>query len=350
MVVERFVLRPLVGRPVFVTIIVTLFIGAILRVAIILIFGNDTLPILTPWEPLGTVQVGSAMLDYSSIASLVAGLLAFGAFGYLLQKTRFGIQMRATSSDQEAALGVGIPVGKILAITWFLAGAMAALAGVFLGIRDYSVDLNLGYIALRAFPAVIVGGLDSVLGAIVAGLLLGTLEVMTAGYVNALLGPWGKNLHTVMPYLAMIVVLMVRPQGLFGSEKSGASIMPTSPLKTNYRDDLSLFRDRWEYLGLSLAIVTILAFPFLANDHWLSLGVDVWIMIVGAVSMMVLTGFAGQVSLGHAAFLAIGAYATAICSLSFGLPFWLALPIGMILCTIVGIVTGPFALRLEGST
>jgi len=219
MLVERFVLRPLVGRPVFVTIIVTLFIGAILRVAIILIFGNDTLPILTPWEPLGTVQVGSAMLDYSSIASLIAGLIAFGAFGYLLQKTRFGIQMRATSSDQEAALGVGIPVGKILAITWFLAGAMAALAGVFLGIRDYSVDLNLGYIALRAFPAVIVGGLDSVLGAIVAGLLLGTLEVMTAGYVNALLGPWGKNLHTVMPYLAMIVVLMVRPQGLFGSEK-----------------------------------------------------------------------------------------------------------------------------------
>ena len=219
MLVERFVLRPLVGRPVFVTIIVTLFIGAILRVCIILIFGNDTLPILTPWEPLGTVQVGGAMLDHSSIASLIAGLIAFMGFGYLLQKTRFGIQMRATSSDQEAALGVGIPVGKVLAITWFLAGAMAAMAGVFLGIRDYSVDLNLGYIALRAFPAVIVGGLDSVMGAIVAGLLLGTLEVMTAGYINALLGPWGKNLHTVMPYLAMIIVLMIRPQGLFGSEK-----------------------------------------------------------------------------------------------------------------------------------
>ena len=96
--------------------------------------------------------------------------------------------------------------------------------------------------------------------------------------------------------------------------------MPTSPLKTKYRDDLILFRDRWEFVGLALAIFTIIAFPFLANDHWLSLGVDVWIMIVGAVSMMVLTGFAGQVSLGHAAFLAVGAYATAICSLSFGMP------------------------------
>ena len=124
--------------------------------------------------------------------------------------------------------------------------------------------------------------------------------------------------------------------------------MPTSPLKTKYRDDLILFRDRWEFVGLALAIFTIIAFPFLANDHWLSLGVDVWIMIVGAVSMMVLTGFAGQVSLGHAAFLAVGAYATAICSLSFGMPFWLALPIGMVLCTIVGVITGPFALRLEG--
>ena len=136
-----------------------------------------------------------------------------------LAENPFWDPMRATSSDQEAALGVGIPVGKVLAITWFLAGAMAAMAGVFLGIRDYSVDLNLGYIALRAFPAVIVGGLDSVMGAIVAGLLLGTLEVMTAGYINALLGPWGKNLHTVMPYLAMIIVLMIRPQGLFGSRK-----------------------------------------------------------------------------------------------------------------------------------
>ena len=218
MLVERFVLRPLVGRPVFVTIIVTLLLARFFA-CIILIFGNDTLPILTPWEPLGTVQVGGAMLDHSSIASPIAGLIAFVGFGYLLQKTRFGIQMRATSSDQEAALGVGIPVGKVLAITWFLAGGHGGDGrGLSWDPRLLSGPESRLY-RLTSFPCVIVGGLDSVMGAIVAGLLLGTLEVMTAGYINALLGPWGKNLHTVMPYLAMIIVLMIRPQGLFGSEK-----------------------------------------------------------------------------------------------------------------------------------
>ena len=111
------------------------------------------------------------MLDHSSIATDCW----FGGVCRLvpLAENPFWNPNACDSSDQEAALGVGIPVGKVLAITWFLAGAMAAMAEVFLGIGDYSVDLNLGYIALRAFPAVIVGGLDSVMGAIVAGLLLG---------------------------------------------------------------------------------------------------------------------------------------------------------------------------------
>ena len=157
------------------------------------------------------------MLDYNSMGAIIAGVIAFGGFGILIRYTRIGVAMRATASDQETSLGLGIPVGKILALTWFIAGAFAALAGVFLGVRDYSVDMNLGFIALRAFPAVIVGGLDSAMGAVIAGLLLGVLEVMTAAYVNASLGAMGKNLHTVFPYLVMIAFLVVRPYGLFGT-------------------------------------------------------------------------------------------------------------------------------------
>ena len=217
--IEKIALRPLVGRPVFVPIIVTLFVGAVLRVLIMLIFGNDSMPILTPWDSMGATEWFGAVLDYNSMGAIGAGILAFGLFGVVIRYTRLGVAMRATSSDQETALGLGIPVGKILGVTWFMAGAFAGLAGIFLGIRDYSVDMNLGFIALRAFPAVIVGGLDSALGAIVAGLLLGVLEVMTAGYVNAALGPLGKNFHTVFPYLVMIVFLVVRPYGLFGTTK-----------------------------------------------------------------------------------------------------------------------------------
>ena len=217
--IERFTLRPLVGRPVFVPIIVTLFVGFILRTIVMLIWGNDSVSIITPWDSMGSVTVVGAMLDYNSMGAIIAGVIAFVIFGAIIRFTRLGIAMRAICSDQETSLGLGIPVGKILAVTWFVAGGFAALAGVFLGIRDYSVDMNIGFIALRAFPAVIVGGLDSALGAVLAGLLLGTLEVLTAGYVNALLGPLGKNFHTVLPYLVMIVFLMARPYGLFGTPK-----------------------------------------------------------------------------------------------------------------------------------
>lgn len=217
--IERAALRPLVGRPVFVPIILTLFVGFLLRTTVMLLFGNDSMPLVTPWDSLGAVTAFGATLDYNSLAAVLAGALAFLGFGTLLRFTSLGVAMRAVASDQETALALGIPVGRILAVTWFLAGAFAALAGVFLGVRDYSVSMSLGFIALRAFPAVIVGGLDSPLGAVIAGLLLGVLEVLTAGYVNALLGPMGKNLHTVLPYLVMIVVLVVRPYGLFGTRK-----------------------------------------------------------------------------------------------------------------------------------
>jgi len=219
MLIEKFALRPLVGRPVFVSIIITLFVGFLLRVVVMLVFGNDSMPIVTPWDSMGAISVGGAVLDYNSLAAIVAGGLAFGGFALVIRFTSVGVAMRATASDQETSLALGIPVGKILGLTWLLAGSFAALAGVFLGVRDYSVDMNLGFIALRAFPAVIVGGLDSTTGAIIAGLLLGVLEVLTAAYVNPLLGPMGKNLHTVFPYLVMILFLMVRPYGLFGTKK-----------------------------------------------------------------------------------------------------------------------------------
>lgn len=214
---ERVALRPLVGRPVFVTIIVTLFLGFLLRTVCMLIFGTDPMPLTTPWDPYGVFRLGDVVLDHSSVAAVAAGSVALGGFFVIIRRTRLGVAMRAASSDQETAMAVGVPVGRVLSVTWFIAGAFAALAGVFLGVRDDSVDMNLGFVALRAFPAVIVGGLDSALGAAVAGLSLGLLEVLTAAYVNAALGPMGKNFHMVLPYLVMIAFLVVRPYGLFGA-------------------------------------------------------------------------------------------------------------------------------------
>ena len=124
--------------------------------------------------------------------------------------------------------------------------------------------------------------------------------------------------------------------------------MPTRPLLTRYADDLKLFPDRWHWAGIVFFSLLVIVFPMVASDHWLNIANNALIAVVGAVGMMVLTGFAGQVSLGHAAFLAVGAYGAAIFSAELGLPFWLCVPISGLLAALVGLSVGPFALRLEG--
>jgi branched-chain amino acid transport system permease protein len=124
--------------------------------------------------------------------------------------------------------------------------------------------------------------------------------------------------------------------------------MPTRPLVTRYEDDLALFPDRYHKLAIALAAMFVLAFPFVAGESWLTVGNQALIAIVGSVGLMILTGFAGQISLGHAAFLAIGAFTTAVCGERWHLPFWLCLPIAGTVAAVIGVTAGVFALRLRG--
>jgi branched-chain amino acid transport system permease protein len=124
--------------------------------------------------------------------------------------------------------------------------------------------------------------------------------------------------------------------------------MPTRRLVTRYQDDLRLFPDMWHKVGLVLGIALVLGFPFYVSGEWLTTGNQALIAIVGSVSLMMLTGYSGQISLGHAAFLAIGAYTMALGGAAWNLPFWLLLPIGGLICAAVGLAVGVFALRLKG--
>ncbi len=216
--IERVVLRPLVGRPVFVTVIITIFVGYLLRILMLIVWGPEQYGLPTPWQTTGTFTIAGSQVLYGSVAALAAGALALLVFWLLQSRSRIGIAMRAVSLDQEAALSLGLPVGRILGLTWFIAGAFAALAGVFLAIFPRNLDINLSFVALAAFPAVLVGGLESSRGAVIAGLGLGVLQVLAQGYINPLLGDFGHNFHTVFPYVVMILFLMVRPYGLFGRQ------------------------------------------------------------------------------------------------------------------------------------
>ena len=124
--------------------------------------------------------------------------------------------------------------------------------------------------------------------------------------------------------------------------------MPIRPLVTRYQDDLRLFPTRWNKVGLVLCVMAVVAVPFVANRYWLDVANVTAVYVVGAVALVILTGFTGQISLGHAAFLAIGAYCAAVLGNHAGVPFWLVIPISGLAAAAAGLVVGPFALRLRG--
>jgi branched-chain amino acid transport system permease protein len=213
--VERLALRPMVGKPVFVVAIITIGVDVVLRIFVNHYIGSDVRPVGDPWG-LDRLQIGSLDIQQRHLAMMVATAVVVGGLLVFLKYSRAGLAMRATAADQETALAHGVSVGRVFALSWAIAGGMAALAGMFAGTQA-GVDQATWVIALKALPAIILGGLDSVGGAVVGGLAVGVVESLVGEYQNQYL-PWlGNNFSVVSPYVLMLGVLLVRPYGLFGT-------------------------------------------------------------------------------------------------------------------------------------
>lgn len=213
---ERFVLRRMVGQPVFAVILITLGLLYIIEQVCAAVWGYDLRILGDPWG-VQTVAIGSVAVKLADLWTVGAAAAALGGFFVVFRFSAIGVAMRAASSDPEAALAHGVSPQMIHGLAWAVAGALAVVAGVLIGAGSRGVDLTMSVVALRAFPAMILGGLDSPGGAVAGGMIVGLTEVLSAAYLtpNA---PWlGANIHVVMPYLVMIVILVVRPYGLFGT-------------------------------------------------------------------------------------------------------------------------------------
>lgn len=216
--IERSVLRRMVGKPIFAVVMITIGLAIVLRQLAAARWGFEDRLMADPWGA-SAFSVAAVRVNVVSVATLVAVALLFVAFFAFFRSTKAGVAMRATALDQEAALAVGIPVRRVYAWSWMIAAATAAVGGVFLAAFPATLHPALGFTAFRAFPAAIVGGLDSPGGAILGGLVVGVTEVLVQGY-QPQLAPWlGNNFHVAAAYLVMILVLMVRPYGLFGTEE-----------------------------------------------------------------------------------------------------------------------------------
>jgi len=215
--VERTVLRPMIGKPVFVISIITLGVDIVIRVVVNAYIGLDVRQVGAPWglstsRLLGIEVQQRHLIMFVTTMVLVAILFAF--FRY----SRIGLAMRAVAFDQEVALAQGVSVGFVFALSWAIAGALATVAGVFVS-TGAGVDQQLWIIALKALPVIILGGLDSLGGAVIAGLAIGVVESLVATY-GPDLAPWlGGEFALVTPYLVMMMVLLVRPYGLFGTRE-----------------------------------------------------------------------------------------------------------------------------------
>jgi branched-chain amino acid transport system permease protein len=215
---ERLVLRRMVGQPVFAVIMLTIGLLIILEQVPTAIWGFDRLDLGDPWGIRRIVagDIAFSLKDVWTIGLAAAVLLAFFVF---FRYSRLGVAMRATAFDQEAAIANGISARRIFALAWGIAGAVATIAGVMLAAGAGGVRPDIEFVALAAFPAIILGGLDSPVGAVIGGVVIGLAQVLTAGY-EARWFPWlGGGFDTVMPYVVMIVILLVRPYGLFGTSE-----------------------------------------------------------------------------------------------------------------------------------
>ncbi len=218
-VLERLVLRRMVGRPVYAVILVTVGLLLLIEPIITTIWKSPATNIETPWG-LNQVTIGDVTILEVDVATIVLAAVVLGVFFAFFRYTKYGVAMRATAVDQEAALAQGINVRRIVALSWAIAGVVAVLAGTMLGAGagpGTGLGVGIAVISLKALPAVVLGGLDSPAGAVVGGATIGIAEVLTAGYQSDVLPFLPDGFAAVMPWVVMLVVLIVRPYGLFGT-------------------------------------------------------------------------------------------------------------------------------------
>jgi branched-chain amino acid transport system permease protein len=216
--VQVLILRRLRGAPSDTLTIVTIGVDILLATELTRRIGTKVLSEGDPWRDHVT-HVGSISIPEARVAAAVAAIVILAGFLAAFRFSGWGIALRSAAEDGEAAALMGIRLGRVATGAWALAGALAAVGGVFFTtFPTPGVDANVGLSALSAFPAAILGGLDSVVGAVVGGLVIGVVVTLTAGYQDQL-SFLGRGLSEAAPYVVMLLVLLVRPSGLFGTKE-----------------------------------------------------------------------------------------------------------------------------------
>lgn len=211
--VQMVVLRPLIGEPIISVIMVTIGLSIFFQALMKWMFGTFAQP-FPPIFSVAKVDILGLQVQTAYLMSTGVSLAIMAGFAWFFKYSRLGLAMRATAFSQQVAQSLGISVRQVFALSWGISAAVSAVAGVVVGIVN-GVSSALSYFGIKVFPAVILGGLDSVFGAVVGGLIVGLLENL-GQYADSQYLKWG-NLYEIIPFYALIIILMIKPYGLFGT-------------------------------------------------------------------------------------------------------------------------------------
>jgi branched-chain amino acid transport system permease protein len=208
-VIERLFLRPLIGEALIEVIMLTVGLAAMFKGLLLVIFGGNLFN-YPDFLPAGlTIRWGAINIPPVYVASFIIGVIFLSIFGFFFKYSSQGIYMRSVADNQPAALSLGVHVRRVFAMSWAIAALVCAISGVILGIMNGINVHDISVMGLKVFPVVILGGLESIGGAIIGGLIIGLLETFTGGYIS-------PSLKEVIPYIVLIFILLVKPYGLFG--------------------------------------------------------------------------------------------------------------------------------------
>jgi len=210
--IERVGLRPLLSQPVLSLVMATLAIESILRGMMLMIWTGYTISFPRGLFPGKTIFIGPLFISHEFLIAFVVAFISFALVGLFFYKTHTGLKMRVTAESHDVAMSLGVNITTIFAFAWMLAIMVGTLAGIIIGNRlGLQVIITSG-MAFKALPAIMFGGLNSVAGAIIGGLVVGVLEKMAGGYID-------PKIAEITPYIILLLILMIRPEGLFGLKR-----------------------------------------------------------------------------------------------------------------------------------
>ena len=359
-VIERVAYRPLRNARSVGVIISGLGVSLIIQTSIILFLGARFKLIETgrlipdSWY----FTIGDVRISFTRVLIVVVALMMMVGLDYFIRKTRWGRATRATSQDMEAAAFMGVNVDRIVSLVYVIGSAMAGVGGVLLGLLYTQVDFTFGlFVGLKGFTAAVIGGIGSIRGALLGGLVLGIAESLSAGLISS-------TYKDVTTFVLLAAVLLLRPSGILGLPLRVREVLTIRPVQrsgaigrfmTTQVENLkaALPIDRIPPMIIpALGVALILMVPYLVDrPYFIRVGAAIGISVVLVASLNVVTGWTGLLSLGHIAFYGIGAYTYAfLASPHFGvhLPFLPALAMSGTVAAMFGFMIGAVSLRLRG--